>query len=58
MAKEESADVRSKQVVSWKLINQITGRKSVKQAVIKTNSKEDQIRKWYNLFQNLLRKGP
>ena len=54
MAKEESADVRSKQAVSWKLINQITGRKSVKQAVIKTNSKEDQIRKWYNLFQNLL----
>ena len=58
IAKVESADARSKRAESWKLVNQITGRKSMKEAITKANSKEDYIKKWYNHFQNLLGKGP
>ena len=41
----ESADVRSKHRESWRLINQITGRKSAKRSIIKANNKEDRINK-------------
>lgn len=58
IAKIEPADARSKHAESWKLVNQIAARKSVKQAIIKANSKEDRIKKWYNQFQNLLGKCP
>lgn len=54
IAKVESADARSKHAESWKIINQITGSKPVKQAIIQTKSKEDRIKKWYNHFQNSL----
>ena len=50
--------MKSKHAESWRLINQITGRKSVKQAIIKADSKEDRIKKWYSHFQNLLGKEP
>ena len=33
------ADAKSKRTGSWKLINQVTGKKSVKQAMIKANPK-------------------
>ena len=58
IAEVESADAKSKHAESWKLINEITGRKSVKQAIIKANSKEDRIKKWYSHFQKLLGKEP
>ena len=57
-AKIEPADARSKHAESWKIINQITARKSVKQAIIKGSSKEDRIKKWYDQFQNVLGKYP
>ena len=56
IAKVESAHERFKHVKSWKLINQIIGRKSVKQAIITENYKKHCIMKWYKHFQNLLGK--
>ena len=50
----ENADARSKHGESWKLINNITGRKTVKRGIIKGNSTEERIKKWYNHFHNLL----
>ena len=46
IVKVQSTDAISKYTESWKLINQITRRKSAKQAIIKANSKEDHIKKW------------
>ena len=53
---EHSKNARPKQC--WKLINQLSGRKSIKQGIIKANNKQDRINKWYNHFQSLLGKEP
>jgi len=52
----ENAETQHKHSESWKLINNITGRKKVKQGLIKGNSKEERLEKWYNHFYNLLGK--
>ena len=54
----ENADSRSKHGESWQLINKITGRKTAKRGIIKGNSKEDRINKWFEHFHNLLGKEP
>ena len=54
----EDASARNKHGESWRLINSITGRKSAKRGIIKGNSREDRIKKWYNHFHNLLGKVP
>ena len=50
----ESADIRQRHKESWELINKIPGRKSAKKDLIKGNSKEDRVSKWYKHFNNLL----
>ena len=52
----ENSDARNKHDESWKLINRITGRKTAKWGIIKGNSREERIIKWYDHFQKLLGK--
>ena len=54
----ENADALNKHGESWRLINSITGRKTAKRGIIKGNSREERIKKWYDHFHNLLGKEP
>ena len=54
----ETANSQSQHSLSWKIINEITGRKSAKQGMIKGSSREERIKKWYDHFQKLLGKEP
>lgn len=54
----ENADAIAQHAQSWKLINEISGRKSAKKGVIKGNSKEDRINSWYQHFSQLLGSEP
>ena len=54
----EEADEKSKHKESWHIINQITGRKTTKQGIIKAKDKDDRIEKWYSHFKNLLGNEP
>ena len=54
----EDADEKSRHGESWKLINNLTGRKTAKKGIIKGNSAEERIEKWYNHFKTLLGKEP
>ena len=54
----ENADERAKHGESWKLINEISGRKSAKTGIIKGKSKEERLDKWYSHFKDLLGKEP
>ena len=56
--KVETADANSKHGQSWRLINEITGRKNAKRGIIKRTSKTDRLKKWYDNFKNLLGDGP
>ena len=58
ISKVENADHRAQHALSWKLINEITGRKSTKKGIIKGSSKEDRVKKWYEHFSQLLGKEP
>ena len=58
IAEVESAHERSKHGESWRIINEITGRKTAKQSIIKANSKKERINKWYTHFKELLGKEP
>ena len=52
----EDADTKNRPGESWRLINEISGRKTTKQGMIKGNSKEVRIKNWYKHFCNLLGK--
>lgn len=54
----EAADEKSKHKESWNVINEITGRKTTKQSIIKAKDKKDRINKWYTHFKDLLGKEP
>ena len=54
----EDADVRAQHAESWKIINQISGRKAAKKGIIKGKSKEERISSWYQHFSQLLGKVP
>ena len=56
--KVEDADTNYKHKLSWKLINEITGRKTAKQGMIRGNSKEERINQWFKHFSDLLGKEP
>ena len=53
----EMADNKRKHGESWPLINPIT-RKSAKRGIIKGNTKEERVNKWFKHFSNLLGKEP
>ena len=52
----EKLDLHSKHRESWKLINNITGRKTSKQGIISGRTKEDRIKNWFSHFKKLLGK--
>ena len=54
----EMADNKRKYRESWQLINTITGRKSAKRGILKGNTKEERVNKWFEHFSNLLGKEP
>ena len=56
--KIEESDSEYKHGQSWRLINELTGRKTSKQGIIKGNSKEERIKQWYNHFNDLLGMKP
>ena len=43
---------------SWKLVNDISGRKTVKSVIIKAKNQEERVDKWYMHFKNLLGNEP
>ena len=58
IAQVEDADTRSQHAESWKVINQISGRKSAKKGIIKGKNKEDRINSWFQHFSQLLGSEP
>ena len=53
----ENADAQSKHGESWKIINRISGKKSARKGLIKGNTKEERIEKWFNHFKGLFGKS-
>lgn len=58
ICKVETADANSKHWQSWRLINEITGRKNAKRGIIKGTSKTERLNKWHDYFKNLLGEEP
>ena len=58
ISKVENADARAQHAESWKLINQISGRKAPKQGILKGNSSKERVDSWYKHFSELLGKEP
>ena len=56
--KMETADANSKHGQSWRLINEMAGRKTTKQGILKGTNKEDRLNKWHDYFKTLLGKNP
>ena len=54
----EDADRKQQHAESWKLINEISGRKTAKVGVIKGENQEDRVKKWFSYFSQLLGKEP
>ena len=50
----ETADEEFRHEESWRLFNEITGRRTAKKGIIKVKDKEDRINKWYTHFKELL----
>ena len=58
IGKVEQADANSKHGMSWRLINEITGRKNAKKGIIKGKSKSERLSKWHDYFKSLLGDEP
>ena len=58
ISKAEKADAREQQAESWKLINQISGRKASKKGIIKGHSSKERVDSWLKHFSELLGKEP
>ena len=56
--KVESSNEHCGHRESWRLVNDISGRKTPKSAIIKAKSKEERIEKWYTHFKDLLGNEP
>ena len=54
----ESADMASRHIRRWRLINNITGRRNSRQGIIKGSSKEERVKRLYDHFRNLLGNEP
>ncbi len=54
----EQADKNSKHGLSWKLINEVTGRKTSVQGQLEGDTQADRVKNWYTHFYNLLGKAP
>ena len=58
ISKVESADIRSQHGESWKLINEISGRKTAKKGILKGKSTKERLDNWQKHFSELLGKEP
>ena len=58
ITKVEDADTRAQHAESWKLINEISGRKLAKKGMIKGKNKEERINSWFQHFSKLLGNEP
>ena len=56
--KIENADLNRKHLLSWELINEITGRKTTQKGMIKGKNQKERLKTWYKHFQDLLGKPP
>ena len=54
----EDAYINGKHSQSWKLINEVTGRKASVQGKLEGDMQADRINNWYKHFCNLLGKPP
>ena len=54
----EDADLRAQHAESWKIINQISGRKTAKKGIIKGRNKDERVSTWYHHFSQLLGNEP
>ena len=54
----EHSNRTNKHQESWKLINEITGRKTAKRAILKGRNKEERVKNWHGYFKELLGKPP
>ena len=54
----EKSNKNNQHQESWKLINEITGRKTSKTAILKGRNKEEKVKNWYGYFKELLGKPP
>ena len=50
----ENADINRRYLLSWELINEITGRKCTQKDMIKGRNQKERLKIWYNHFQGLL----
>ena len=58
ISKVEDAHSSHQHAESWKLIEEISNRKSAKKGIIKGTSKQDRLKKWHKHFSDLLGKEP
>jgi hypothetical protein len=54
----ETAHANCKHGLSWKLINDITGRKASKKGQLMGDTQKERVKNWYNHFKNLLGSPP
>ena len=54
----ENADLNRKYILSWELINEITGRKTTQKGMLKGKNQTERLQTWYKHFQDLLGKPP
>ena len=47
----EQSNKTNKHQKSWKLINEITGRKTTERAILKGRNKEERVKNWYGYFK-------
>ena len=52
------SDSKHQHANCWKLINEVTGRKTTKKGIIRGNSKEERIKQWHEHFSKLLGEKP
>ena len=54
----EMAHVNSKHGQSWRLINDISGRKASAKGQLKGDTQKERVKNWFNHFKNLLGRAP
>ena len=54
----EQSNRTNKHQESWKLLNEITGRKTARRAILKGRTIEERVKNWHGYFKELLGKPP
>ena len=56
LTQTEQSNKTNKHQESWKLMNEITGRKTTKRAILKGRNKEERVKNWYIVFRKILQR--